>query len=259
MVNCARASGTAVRALFRRRSSGLRLRALVAALAALALLLSGCAYPKEQRAEQKVALREHLLIVQNAVDQYKQKTGVLPIRTTTMDTPVYEKYPLDFRRLKEQGYLSSIPVSAFENGGSVIYVLVTPEERPTVRVMDLLSYQKTNDLQQTIDAFRRANSGALPAGEQVGDAFYRIDYDRLGRKAEQVQSPYSPMQLGFILHRSGQVAIDYAPELAQLIARQGSTPPADADLRPLLHAETAYVPVKSFPYYWRDNEPRISE
>ncbi len=46
----------------------------------LLLWISGCMYPNELRKENQLASGEYVLVVQNAIDQYKAKTGVLPIK-----------------------------------------------------------------------------------------------------------------------------------------------------------------------------------
>lgn len=46
----------------------------------LALLLSGCAYPKELRKENQINPAEFITVVQQAVDLFHEKTGVLPIK-----------------------------------------------------------------------------------------------------------------------------------------------------------------------------------
>lgn len=119
----------------------MRLWRLFGTLLLSAVLLSGCLYPKELRKENQMASGEYVMVVQNAIDQYKAKTGVLPIKNSTENTPIYEKYPVDFRKLQGP-YLSSIPVNAFENGGTAAYVLVDVETKPAVKMMDIPSFQK---------------------------------------------------------------------------------------------------------------------
>lgn len=227
------------------------------AVAALLPLLSGCMYPKEMRKENQVTAKESVLVVQNAVDQYKEKTGVLPIKNSELDTPIYEKYVLDMKKLTSGPYLGQVPATAFEKGGSYLFVLVNPEQKPIVKLMDLVAYQKAGDVQKWVDEYGKANGGALPLGESAGTDVFRLDFAKLGKKTEQVQSMYSRQYLGFLIDRSGKVGIDYAPEIMQAIERKSwKDSGGRTDLRTLLVEDAPFVPVKSFPYYWKDGEPK---
>lgn len=235
----------------------MRLRRLSGTLLLLAVLLSGCMYPKELRKENQMASGEYVMVVQNAIDQYKIKTGVLPIKNSTETTPIYEKYPIDFRKLQGP-YLSSIPVNAFENGGTATYVIVDVETKPTVKMMDIPSFQKTLDLQKAVDEYKIKSGGMLPLGEEISPGFYAIDYKILNRKAEETSSMYSPtMKLPFIIQDSGQVWIDYAAEIMRLIDKKQLQNQLDGvqDLRTLLVQDSYYVPARSVAYVWKDGRP----
>src|SRR5699024_12881517 len=70
------------------------------------------------------------------------------------DTPIFEKYIIDFSVMKENGVLSEIPGNAFENGGIYQYGLITPEENPRVKLIDLRvtrSEEHTSELQSRFD------------------------------------------------------------------------------------------------------------
>lgn len=237
-------------------------RLALKALAALLLVLSlgGCLYPDEQRKENQASVRESILLVQNAVDTYKQRTGVLPIKNSAADTPLYEKYVIDMRKLKEGQYLSQIPGIAFENGGSAMFVLVNPESKPEVKIMDLAAYQLTGDIQKWVDEYKAAHGGEPPKGEAVASHFYVLDFGKMGKKMQQAESRYSRQYLTFVVHESGTVAIDYAPEIMKAMTQQGMTS-ADpgTDLRSILVNGSPYVPVKSYPYHWINNQPTLSE
>jgi hypothetical protein len=223
----------------------------------ISLLLTGCMYPKNQRVENQVALRESVMLVQNALEQYRQKTGVLPLVNASMDVPMYEKFVIDFRRLKERGAISQIPAVAFENGGSAVFIVIHPEDKPEVKLMDAVMMQKVNDLQRAVDSYRLRNGGSSPIGAQAGEGIYYLDFGKLGMPVEQVRSPYSPMMLGLLIHdQSGQVAVDYAPEISKLLSAKGITAPGpDVDLRAYLVNESVFSPSKSFLYLWKNNQP----
>lgn len=224
-----------------------------------AILLSGCMYPKEMRQENQGAyIQESIMIVQNAVDQFRAKHRVLPLKNTTEDTPIYEQHLVDFKKLVDWKLISHIPAVAYENGGSFIFVLINVEEKPEVKVMDLVAYQKTVDLQAAVDRYQDTN-GSLPVGEQVTPAFFRLDFDKLGHQAEQIKSPYTNQFLGFILSASGEVLIDYASDIAQIINKKGiSAVDSKQDLRDYLVQDSHFVPAKSKPYYWNNGQPVIS-
>lgn len=234
-------------------------RALLAALAAL-WTLAGCGvYRGEVTKQGAPASGEYVALVQGAIDAYKQKTGVLPIKNSTESTPIYEKYRIDFKKLQDNHLLSVIPTNAFENGGSAMYVLVNVETKPEVKLMDLPTYQRVGALQNEVDAYMRDNGGQLPRADEVAPGFYSLDYAKLKRKPEELRSPYSRQFVGVVVHESGRIAIDYTQDIANAIAKSGgSQPDAKLDLRTILVAQSYFVPAWSFPYYWHDGKPALS-
>lgn len=223
----------------------------------LCVMLSGCLYPKEMRVENKVAGGEYVLLVQNAVDQFQAKTGVLPIKNSELTTPLYEKYPIDFKKLKGR-YLSEVPANAFENGGTVSYVLVDVETKPTVKMMDILSFQKTIELQQAIDEYKMKSAGLLPLGEMIVPGFYAINYTKMNRKPEEVPSVYTrQIKLPFLIQASGEVLIDYSPEIMRLIDKKQlqNELTENQDLREILVKDSYFVPARSVPYHWQNGQP----
>lgn len=222
------------------------------------LLLTGCMYPQEMRKEQQVATGEFVVVVQSAIDQFQAKTHVLPIKNSEETTPIYEKYPIDFKKLKERSLISNVPANAFENGGSVIYVLVDVETKPTVKMMDLTSFQKTVEVQKLVDEYKSKNNGQIPKGEAVSSAFYRIDFAKMNKKPIVAQSMYTrQVQLPFLMNDMGQVAIDYAEEMMRLIDKKSLQTSLNdkQDLRELLVKESYYVPARSYAYHWINGQP----
>lgn len=223
------------------------------------VLLSGCLYPNELMTANQAPPNEYITVVQSAVDAYRQKTGVLPIKNSEMDTPIYEKYVIDFKRLKDQHVLSTIPANAFENGGTNLYVLVHVETKPEVKLLDLRSYQQVGDLQKQVVEYRNKHGGELPFGEPVAEHFHWLDFAKLGVTPPEIRSPYSRQTLNVLIHDSGQLAIDYAPEIMRVMQQKNaqSVDPKQ-DLREILVAESYYVPALSYPYHWLNNEPVVS-
>jgi hypothetical protein len=228
------------------------------ALIALVALLSGCLYPQEMRKENQFTASESLLIVQNAIDKYKEATGVLPIKNSEMDTPIYEKYVIDMKKLTN-GYLGQVPGVGYESGGTALFVLINVEQKPEVKLLDITVQQQAADIQRAVTDYVRANKGVVPKGEPVGEDVYRLDFSKLGKKAVQAKSTYSRTYLSYLVSVNGTVAIDYAADIMQAMERKGmKSADPQLDLRTLLAADSPYVPAKSLPYYWAGGEPKAS-
>jgi hypothetical protein len=224
------------------------------------LLLSGCVYGNEIKQQNAPATGEFISIVQGAVDQYIKRNGVPPIQNKAEDTPIYEKYLVDFTKLRNYNMISSVPTNAFENSGTAIYVLVNVETKPEVKLMDLPSYQQMIELQRAVNTYIKKN-GTLPKGDEVAEHFYQLSTDKLLLKKSQIQSPYSHQLLEIVIHDSGRIAIDYTPELLKAMNKSGLQQSDDPklDLRSILVEQAFFVPAWSYPYHWKDNQPTISE
>ena len=82
-------------------------------------IASGCMFPQEELAKNKIPNEAQLDMVQEAVMQYQEETdGLLPIKTKPSDAPIYEKYLIDFTMLKERQLITETPGTAYENGGA---------------------------------------------------------------------------------------------------------------------------------------------
>jgi hypothetical protein len=223
-------------------------------------MLTGCVYGNEIKQQNAPATGEFITVVQGAVDQYIKRNGVPPIQNKEQDTPIYEKYLVDFTKLRNYNMISTVPTNAFENGGTAIYVLVNIETKPEVKLMDLPSYQQMLELQRQVNTYIK-KTGILPKGESIAAHFYRLDVGKLSSKKTQMQSPYSRQPLEIVIHDSGRIAIDYTPELLKAINKSGLQPTDDPklDLRSILVEQAYFVPAWSYPYHWKDNQPTISE
>ncbi|MCY9517128.1 hypothetical protein [Paenibacillus apiarius] len=221
----------------------------------ISMLLQGCLYPKELRNENQQSARDGILLVQNAVDEYQKQTQLLPIITSDMDVPRYEKFRIDLELLKRRGVLGSSPDNAFEAGGTGTYLIIDEETDPKVRIMDLLTAQRVNDLTRAVDSYKR-KQGSLPAAEEVYPGFYGIDEGAAGVRPSEVLSPFTGQPLSFMMDKEGRVYADYAPDIMQLVEKSEQRPTGkEKDLRPLLVESSFYVPVKSVAYIWKDNAP----
>ncbi len=221
----------------------------------IAVMMSGCLYPKERRQENQGAIREGVRNVQAAVDDFQKNTGLLPIITSDASTPKYEKYKVDFSKLQGKGFLGSIPSSAFENGGNYFYLIIDEETEPKVKLMDLITVQKINDLQNQVTTYMK-QTARVPKGELKYNSFYYVDYDQLKIKEPSIISSFSGQTLEAIVDEYGFVYADYGIDIMQFIQnKQPSDEQLQGDLRELLTNNSDYVPVKAPVYHYINNEP----
>lgn len=240
------------------RAERRRKPAAALALLLLAALLSGCLYPKDRLAENRIPPREAVRNVQAAVDQFREEQGgLLPIRNSAADTPAYEKFPVDFAKLQRMNYIGDIPSAAFEQGGSYYFLILHEETEPVVKLMDLKVFQQLADIQEWADAYRRSNGGELPAGEVIYPGFRVLDFAKLGRKEPVVRSMYSGQPMTLMLDESGKVYADYGADIRKALEKVGAAAlPANADLREALVAASDFVPVKSPAYRSVNGDPQ---
>ncbi|MUT65492.1 hypothetical protein [Paenibacillus sp. NEAU-GSW1] len=240
----AKRSGAAVRTA---------VRLMIAALMLTAL--SGCMYPKSQLKQNQAAPKEAVRNVQAAIDQFQSETGILPIKNSTTETPVYEKFLIDFTQMQNKGYLSEIPSAAFEKGGNYYFIVINEETKPAVKLMNLVLFQQLTDIQNAVDEYADAHGGELPKTDEAYPGYNYIDYDALKRKTPELLSDYSGQTLAAMLDEQGKVYADYGPDLMQAVQKSGSEPGADSDLRTLLADSDLFVPVKAPVYHWKAGEP----
>lgn len=234
-------------------------RAALLAISAVLLVLTGCMYPNDRLSQNQGAPKEAVRNVQAAIDEYMADTGVLPIKNSTSETPLYEKFILDFIPLQGKGYLGDIPSAAFEKGGNYYFLITDEETDPKVRLMDLRIYQQINDISSWVQAYSTANAGKLPKGDEAYPGFYYVDYNVLGKKAPTIVSSYSGLTMAAMLDEKGQIYADYGPDLMQAIQKDGQTSfAADYDLRRLLVERDVFVPVKAPVYNWVDGQPQAA-
>jgi len=241
-----------IRGLARRGS----LRAAALAILVLAMTaLSGCLYPDDATPGHDASDRQAVLAVQDAVDRYKEATGLLPIVSAGESTPVYEKFKIDLGKLKRMDYLGSIPAAAFENGGHNQFLVIDEETKPTVKLLNIPAFQQATTVQGKVDAYMDKHGGKPPLGEERYPGFWSVDFKKLSASEPDVRSMYSGQSLSFLTDEAGRVYYDYALDIATAVRKSGKTPSADEDLRRVLVDESYYVPVKSPVYAWASGEP----
>lgn len=219
-------------------------------------ILSGCLYPQSELAKNQIPNEAQLESVQNAVINYREMTdGLLPIKTKPSDVDIYEKYLIDFTTLKEHSLISEIPGTAYENGGIYQYTIVTPEDDPRVKLIDLRISEKLAEVFRKLDMYRSENLYP-PFGEQIADGVYKLNYEKLGYKSEPyVVSPYTKNNLPFLMNTDGELFIDYRIDLQHALEAFEHEFEEGDDIRPILEDNYPFVPVYSLPYTIENNEP----
>jgi hypothetical protein len=225
-------------------------------LALILISITGCLYPNDQTPGYQVSAREAVLTVQDAVDRFNEQTGLLPIQNSAEDVPVYEKYKVDFGKLKRMGFIAQVPTAAFENGGTYQFLIIDEETKPQVKLLDLTVFQAVADVQKKVDEYRLEHSRQNPAGIEIYPGFAVVDFNKLGTRAPDIISVYSRQSLNLLVNVQGQVRVDYGIDLATAIKKSDIQPQKDEDLRRILIEASYFVPVRSPVYRLVDGEPQ---
>lgn len=218
-------------------------------------LVTGCMYPKERRMENQVPSTFYLEATQKAVEQFQKDTGILPIETKPADTPIFEKYEINFSKLMPK-YLPDVPANSFEKGGVYKYTLIDVETKPTVRLIHLGVVSKVADAQHAVNSYIY-RSGKLPTKTKLDGGYFTIDYSLIGLKEPEIPSMVNNAMLTLIMNSKGEVGVDYGPDIALYLRNAKSKVPPNTDPRYLLARESVYVPIKSFPYTIQNGDPKL--
>lgn len=208
-------------------------------------LLTGCLYPKEKLAENQIPYEDQIAAVQRAVDQFQEDTGgLLPIKTRDMETPIYQKYPIDFTRLSPK-YIAEPPGNAYETGGVYLYVLVNAETNPTVKLLDVRISEELSELNLRVQMYRSSN-GYAPFKEQLETNIFTLDYAKLGLKEEPfVVSPFTGKNLPLLITNTNEIFVDYRMDLYEYLTKYEHTYKTGDDIRDLLVENSMFVPTNS--------------
>ncbi|WP_404453177.1 hypothetical protein [Oceanobacillus kapialis] len=219
-------------------------------------VLSGCLYPQGELAKNQSPNEAQLEMVQSAVDQYREmKQGLVPIKTKDNDTPIFQKYLVDFSLLKENNMITEIPGTAYENGGLYQYTLITPEENPKVKLIDLRITEEIRSVNVKLDIYRNEHLYP-PFKEEIGEGIYTIDYEKLGLDTSpHVVSPYSKENLPIIMDVEGNLYVDYRIDLLNALKEYEHNYQNGDDIRYLLAENSPFVPAYSLPYTIHSGEP----
>ncbi|KAB2333693.1 hypothetical protein [Bacillus mesophilum] len=220
--------------------------------ATILICLAGCAYPQERLAQNQIPYEDQLAAVQNAVDQFREtNTGLLPIKTKDMDTPIYQKYLIDFNKLTP-AFMAEPPGNAFEMGGVFQYVIVNAETEPTVKIFDLRMAETIREIK-----IRLKGHEYPPFKEQIESHVFTLDFEKLGYKEDPVAiSPYSGRNLPFVITGDGEIYVDYRSDLFEAVDQTDTTLKQGEDIRNILVEDSPFVPSYSLPYTINeDSEP----
>lgn len=226
---------------------------------ALIVFLTACLYPEERKLQNQIPYEDQLSAVQQAVDNYMRDHGVLPIMNRDLDTPIYQKYPIDFNKLIPR-YMQEPPGNAYESGGVYQYVLVDVEEKPTVKLIDLRVVEAVRDYQFQISRYKREHK-FLPFGKVLNKELFQLNHEALGYESiPQVRSPITGNNLPFIVNGKGEIFIDYSQDLYQLLQKYGDRynfKEGRDDIRQIIVDHSPFVPVFSVPYTVKNGEPEF--
>ena len=222
----------------------IRKSVLLFCVAMLSLMLGGCLYPEKKLSENQQPYEDQLRAVQTAVDQFqKEEGGILPIKTKEDNPELYEKYPVDFRKISPR-FMAEPPGNAFENGGIYQYVLVDVEKSPTVKLIDLRIAEQIRSVNIRLLAHTYP-----PFKDTLANNVYSLDFKELGFEEEPyVTSPYSGRQLPLVISGDGTLYVDYAADLYTALQKLDKLPAAGGDIRSLLIQSSPIVPAFSLPY-----------
>ncbi|MCC3358313.1 hypothetical protein [Bacillus sp. REN16] len=219
-------------------------------------ILTGCLYPNDKLAQNQIPYEDQIAAVQRAVDQFKEDSGgLLPIKTREMETPIYQKYPIDFIKLSPK-YIAEPPGNAYETGGVYLYVLVNAETNPTVKLLDVRISEELSELNLRVEMYRSSN-GYAPFKEQLHTNVFTLDYSKLGLKeAPYVVSPFTGKNLPLLITSSNEIVVDYRMDLFDYLSKYEHTYKTGDDIRDILVDNSMFVPTNSLPYTIdEENEP----
>ncbi|QCJ43285.1 hypothetical protein FAY30_16025 [Bacillus sp. S3] len=208
------------------------------------MLLSGCMYPKEELAQNQVPYKDQIQAVQTAVDDFKKDNGgILPIKTKEADTPIYQKYPIEFKKIAPR-YIAEPPGNAYESGGIFQYVLVDVETNPTVKLLDLRMTETIRDIN-----LRIKSNGYPPFKAQIAKNVFSLDFKQLGfKEPPYVISPYTNQNLSLVITGDAVVYVDYRPDLYNKLKKSKEDLKPGEDIRSILVNDSMFVPAYSLPY-----------
>ena len=222
-------------------------------LSLFVIVLAGCGSKTNFDQSSLVPDVDMLAGVQRAVNEYREDTGVLPIKTRDQDTDVFIKYLIDFEKLVPK-YIGTPPANAYEKGGIFQYIIWDAEENPTVKLVDLRVPERMREIN-----IRFSGTKYPQFKDKVVEHVYTINFKNIGYKEDvTIQSPYSNTQLPIVVSSEGDLYIDYSIDLYKYMKDNNITAKPGDDIREILVDNFPIVPAYSLPYTVdENNEPVI--
>lgn len=220
----------------------------------ITVLLTGCMYSGNEEEQPAGIYAEQIESVQRGVSGFQESSGgLLPIKTREANIDLYIKYPIDFSKLVP-AHMEKIPSNAYEKGGVYQYVLYDVEDNPTVKLVDIRFAERIREL----NLRKNMNNGSIPFKDEVGEAVYEIDYDKMGiTEALTVPSPYSDTHLPLVVAGDGHFYVDYSIELQRVLEEQQPDVQEGDDIRYLLIEDSPVLPAYSLPYTVNENNEPV--
>lgn len=218
-------------------------------MAIVAVLMVGCAYPAEEKAVKQMPDVDQLAAMQRAVNEYREATGgLVPIKTSELDTDIFIKYLIDFEKLVPQ-YIAQIPANAYEKGGIYQYIIWDPENKAEVKLVDLNAAERIREI-----TIHQMGMKYLPTTGAIATNVFQINYEKLGFESPiTVKSPYSGAELPIVMTGDGELHVDYSIDLAQLLKEDKPDVKPGDDIRYVLVEKYPIVPAYSIPYTVDEN------
>ncbi|MEG0260252.1 MAG: hypothetical protein RR651_10295 [Lysinibacillus sp.] len=214
-----------------------------------AVLLAGCVMPEDEKIAKQMPDVDQLAAVQRAVDEYREASGgLVPIKTSDVDTDIYIKYLIDFEKLVPK-HIAQIPGNAYEKGGIYQYTIWDPENTAEVKLVDLNAAERMREIN-----IRKMAMAYLPIKSAISDNVYKIDFKKLGYKTDlTVKSIYSGTELPLFMTGDGELHVDYLVDLGLLLKEDKPDVKPGDDIRQLLIDKYPVVPAYSVPYTVDEN------
>ncbi len=154
--------------------------------------------------------------VQTAITKFQEDNGgILPIKNADENTPIYQKYKIDFKRLVPE-YLAEPPGNAYESGGVFQYVLLMQKKIQPLRFLIFVYAETIGEIK-----LRIKTQGYPAYKEKVAENVYMLDFKKLGFAEEPyVISPYTNKNLPFVISGNAEIYVDYRMIYMKLCKKQ---------------------------------------
>lgn len=223
---------------------------------AVVFFVTGCMYPEEERQQPTTDVSTFVRAVQDSVNSYMNDNTNEPLVSTDNPSSTEIFRSISLRDLYPR-YLTELPTNSFEMGGNDLYVLVTVDDKPTVKLVDLRFKEQLDETQLAYDRYMRNNKEA-PRGELLADGIYVLDTTKLNLKNDTIRSMFSSQQLKFLVSADGKVSVDYMPDINEYLRLNPTDRKPGEDLRYVLAKHSLYAPFAANSYFLNNDQLTIA-